>query len=76
MIRIYKDKDVKLVTSGAYETYYKSLGYKEIIDTNKKEVSKETVLFVNEDKELPVQKEKNSRSSKRVSSQKKNKKED
>ena len=32
MIRIYKDKDQKYVTKGAYETFYKPLGYKTIIE--------------------------------------------
>lgn len=32
MIRIYKDNDNKYVTKGAYETFYKPLGYKIILD--------------------------------------------
>ena len=32
MIRIYKDKDNKCVTKGAYETFYKPLGYKTVLD--------------------------------------------
>ena len=32
MIRIYKDDDNKYVTKGAYETFYKPLGYKIILD--------------------------------------------
>ena len=32
MIRIYKDKDNKCVTKGAYEMFYKPLGYKTIIE--------------------------------------------
>lgn len=32
MIRIYKDKDNKYVTKGAYETFYKPLGYKIVLD--------------------------------------------
>lgn len=32
MIRIYKDNDQKYVTKGAYEDFYKPLGYKTIID--------------------------------------------
>ena len=32
MIRIYKDNDNKYVTKGAYETFYKPLGYKIVLD--------------------------------------------
>ena len=32
MIRIYKDKDNKYVTKGAYEMFYKPLGYKIVLD--------------------------------------------
>lgn len=32
MIRIYKDNDKKYVTKGAYENFYKPLGYKTIIE--------------------------------------------
>lgn len=32
MIRIYKDKDNKCVTKGAYEMFYKPLGYKTVLD--------------------------------------------
>ena len=32
MIRIYKNDDNKYVTKGAYETFYKPLGYKIILD--------------------------------------------
>lgn len=32
MIRIYKDKDNKCVTKGAYEMFYKPLGYKIVLD--------------------------------------------
>ena len=35
MIQIYKNKDNKLVTKGAYETFYKPLGYKVVIEENK-----------------------------------------
>ncbi len=42
MISIYKDKDVKTVTQGAYETFYKPLGYNIIIEeTQKKPVQKQ-----------------------------------
>ena len=32
MIRIYKDNDNKYVTKGAYEMFYKPLGYKIVLD--------------------------------------------
>lgn len=32
MVRIYKDNDNKYVTKGAYETFYKPLGYKIVLD--------------------------------------------
>lgn len=32
MIRIFKDNDNKYVTKGAYETFYKPLGYKIVLD--------------------------------------------
>lgn len=38
MITIYKNKDIKVVTKGAYENFYKSLGYNlmiEQVDENK-----------------------------------------
>lgn len=46
MIRIYKDRDTKVVTKGAYEQFYKSLGYNIILDTkeDKKETIKEEVV--------------------------------
>lgn len=34
MIRIYKDTDMKVVTKGAYEQFYKSLGYNMVLDEN------------------------------------------
>ena len=37
MIRIFKDNDVKLVTNGVYNSIYKPLGYKPIIEEKKVE---------------------------------------
>ena len=51
MIRIYKDKDTKVVTRGAYNTFYKPLGYKPIIE---QEVVVEKPKKV-EDKETTIQ---------------------
>ena len=38
MIRIYKDNDQKLVTKGAYETFYKPLGYKTVIENKPQKI--------------------------------------
>lgn len=38
MIRIYKDNDNKCVTKGAYETFYKPLGYKIVLDIKPQKV--------------------------------------
>lgn len=46
MIRIYKDRDTKVVTKGAYEQFYKSLGYNIILDT--KEDKQEIVEDMND----------------------------
>ena len=35
MIRIFKDRDNKVVTRGAYETFYKPLGYQIVIEEKK-----------------------------------------
>lgn len=49
MIRIYKDTDSKVVTKGAYNTFYKPLGYKpvikqEVVEKPKKVENKETTV--------------------------------
>lgn len=56
MLRIYKDNDLKIVTRGAYESFYKPLGYKQIIESTvvvekKSEVKSDTKSTrVNSDK--------------------------
>lgn len=60
MIKIIKDKSEKFVTRGAYENFYKPLGYTIVGDSNKKrevevkeeikEEVKEVVMKDNEDK--------------------------
>ena len=72
MIRIYKNNDTKVVTKGAYEQFYKSLGYNIILETV--EVVDEVVIESNTDAVEEV-KETVSRP-KRSSSNKRNKKED
>lgn len=51
MIRIYKDNDNKYVTKGAYETFYKPLGYKIVLDIKPQEIEepkKETKVQLDE----------------------------
>lgn len=64
MIKIFKDKDVKVVTKGAYESFYKPLGYNTMNDKKevkpieksksdneiKKEIKEEISKEVNKDK--------------------------
>lgn len=42
MLRIFKDKDTVVVTKGAYEQFYKSLGYQPVIENVKVEVKEKT----------------------------------
>ena len=72
MIRIYKDNDTKVVTKGAYEQFYKSLGYNVVLDTI--DVVEETVETEVQDKVVEEVKETVSRP-KRSSSNKRSKKE-
>ena len=71
MIRIYKDKDTKVVTKGAYEQFYKPLGYNLVLDVQ--EEIKEIVE--NKVEELIVPSETVTKP-RRGSSSKKNKRED
>ena len=53
MIRIYKDKDVKVVTKGAYEQFYKPLGYNIILESTqekKVESKKDNIEIVSKQK--------------------------
>lgn len=47
MIRIYNNKDIKVVTKGAFESIFKPLGYKQVIEV------KENKTKTNEDKVVP-----------------------
>lgn len=72
MIRIYKNNDTKVVTKGAFEQFYKPLGYNIVLDTidmveEKTEDNKENI--VEENKETVSR-------PKRSSSNKRNKKAD
>jgi hypothetical protein len=67
MIRIYKDNDNKYVTKGAYETFYKPLGYKIVLDIEPQKIEEPK-------EEIKVQLDKEVRSTRRTrgSSNKKN----
>lgn len=55
MIRIFKDRDNKLVTRGAYETFYKPLGYQIVIEEKKAhKAENKTTVEVTEPKEEEV----------------------
>lgn len=69
MIRIYKDKDMKVVTKGAYEQFYKSQGYNIVLDVEKEKVVEKIV-------EEPTKLDETVTRPKRGSSYKRNKKED
>ena len=74
MIRIFKDKDVKVVTRGAYDTSYKPLGYNLVIEqrvTNKIKEEKPAKPIVEPKKQEEIVTE-----IKRNAFTKKNKKED
>lgn len=60
MIKIVKDKSEKYVTRGAYENFYKPLGYTIVGDSNKKrevEVKEEIKEEVKEEEEEVVMKD-------------------
>lgn len=55
MIRIFKDRDNKFVTRGAYETFYKPLGYQVVIEEKKVlKAENKTTVEVTEPKEEEV----------------------
>ena len=70
MISIYKDKDMKVVTKGAYEQFYKPLGYNIIVE-NKEVKSVEKKLDKSKELDETVTEPK-----KKSSNNKKNKKDD
>lgn len=67
MIRIYKDDIKKYVTKGAYESFYKPLGYKIVLENKSQKIEKK-------DEETKVQLDEEVRISRRTrgSSDKKN----
>ena len=42
MLRIFKDRDTVVVTKGAYEQFYKPLGYQPVIENVKVDVKEKT----------------------------------
>ena len=55
MIRIFKDRDNKSVTRGAYETFYKPLGYQVVIEEKKvHKTENKTTVEVTKPKEEEV----------------------
>ena len=55
MIRIFKDRDNKFVTRGAYETFYKPLGYHVVIEEKKvHKTENKTTVEVTKPKEEEV----------------------
>ena len=55
MIRIFKDRDNKVVTRGAYETFYKPLGYQVVIEEKKvHKTENKTTVEVTKPKEEEV----------------------
>ena len=66
MIRIYKDKDNKCVTKGAYETFYKPLGYKIVLDIKPQKIEEpKEEIKVQLDKEVRPQRRNRGSSNKR-----------
>lgn len=66
MIRIYKDKDNKYVTKGAYEMFYKPLGYKIVLDIKPQKIEepkKEKIVQL--DKEVRPKRRTRGRSNKK-----------
>ena len=62
MISIYKDKDMKVVTRGAYEQFYKPLGYNIILESTqekKVESKKDNIEIVSKQKRSSSENKKN-----------------
>lgn len=68
MVRIYKDKDNKYVTKGAYEMFYKPLGYKIVLDVEpqKIEETKEEVKVQLEEVVRPQRRNRGSSNKKNI----------
>ena len=72
MIRIFKDKDIKIVTKGAYETIFKPLGYNVVLEETNKKISKKAFV----DTTIKNARQNKTVTSSKKGSFKKNKKED
>ena len=64
MIRIYKNEDNKYVTKGAYESFYKPLGYKIVLDI-KPQTTEEVKEKVQLDEEVRTTRRTRGRSTKK-----------
>lgn len=64
MIRIYKNEDNKYVTKGAYESFYKPLGYKIVLDI-KPQITEEVKEKVQLDEEVRTTRRTRGRSTKK-----------
>lgn len=59
MIRIFKDKDVKIVTKGAFESIFKPLGYKQVIEVKEEKPVLKNEVKVNTKKNESSKEKKN-----------------
>lgn len=59
MIRIFKDKDVKIVTKGAFESIFKPLGYKQVIEVKEEKPVLKNEVRVNTKKNESSKEKKN-----------------
>lgn len=59
MIRIFKDKDIKIVTKGAFESIFKPLGYKQVIEVKEEKPVLKNEVRVNAKKNESLKEKKN-----------------
>lgn len=59
MIRIFKDKDIKIVTKGAFESIFKPLGYKQVIEVKEEKPVLKNEVRVNTKKNESSKEKKN-----------------
>lgn len=59
MIRIFKDKDIKTVTKGAFESIFKPLGYKQVIEVKEEKPVLKNEVRVNTKKNESSKEKKN-----------------
>lgn len=59
MIRIFKNNDVQLVTKGAFESIFKPLGYKQVIEVKEEKPVLKNEVRVNTEKNESLKEKKN-----------------